>query len=130
MELKTRSRTTYDKTRHTRVTNAFDWTEAYFQLVLSQTPHLALGWHDRGTVNTIERKTLHELEQGHIGRAHRSHLHKLGEILRLICNLVKERSEGELLSLVCENGTLTLRRHTDRPEGALPAEMLQLFETS
>ena len=130
MELKTRSRTTYDKIRRTRVTNTFDWTEVYLQLVLSQTQHLALGWHDRGTFNTIERKTLQELEQGPVGRGHQNNLHKLGEVLERICELVKARGEGERLSLVCEAGTLTLRRHTDRPDGALPVEMLQLFKTS
>ena len=130
MELKTRSRTTYDEARNTRVTNSFEWTDVYLQLVLSQTQHLALGWHDRGTFKTIERKTLQELEQGPVGRGHHNNLHKLGEVLERICELVKARGEGGRLSLVCEAGTLTLRRHTDRPDGALPVEMLQLFKTS
>ena len=109
---------------------AYDWTGTYLQLVLSQTPHLALGWHDRGTFNTIKRKTLQELEQGPLGHAQHKNLYKLGEALRRICEIVRKQGEGKLLSLACEKGALTLRRRTDRPEGALPAEMLQLFKTS
>lgn len=119
MELKTRS----------RGRTMYDWTEAYLQLVLSQTPHLVLGLHERGTFDTIERKTLQELEQGPIGRAQHNNLLKLGEALKRTCEAVKEKGEGKLLSLVCESGGLTLRSHTDRPEGILPAEMLQLFKT-
>ncbi|KAH7087978.1 hypothetical protein BKA62DRAFT_627461 [Auriculariales sp. MPI-PUGE-AT-0066] len=127
MELKTRSRTTWDPVRRARVPNSIDWAESYLQLFLSQTQHHALGWHDRGTFTTIEHVTLAKLGERAEAKAQQANLRKLSVVLRQVVDAVKVQGDGKLLSLVCEDGVLTLRHRHDRPDGALPQELVPLL---
>lgn len=129
IELKTRSRTTWDPNSRTKVQNTFDWGESYLQMYLSQTEHHFLGWHDRGTFGTVEKRTLAALKRGKEGKAQEANLRKLAAALRAIVQLIKDQGEGKLLSLVCDGGVLTLRARTTGAAKALPDDVLALFAT-
>ncbi|KAH7087974.1 hypothetical protein BKA62DRAFT_729005 [Auriculariales sp. MPI-PUGE-AT-0066] len=119
IELKSRSRTTWDPARHSRVNNAFSW---------EKTQHHVLGWHERGTFTAIESETLDQLGQRAEGQAQQGNLCSLAKVLRSLIEVVKKHGERTLLTLVCEGGLLTLRRRLDRTNGALPQELHPLFK--
>ncbi|KAH7090042.1 hypothetical protein BKA62DRAFT_109705 [Auriculariales sp. MPI-PUGE-AT-0066] len=103
-----------------------NWVENYPQVLLSQTHHHFLGLHDFGRFTEVKRRTLEDMQNGVIGEEVEGDLKRLGKILVKILEVVRERDERELLSLVCQNGALSLRKRDDGRQ-AVPPEYVSFF---
>ncbi|KAI0642899.1 hypothetical protein C8Q79DRAFT_1012907 [Trametes meyenii] len=114
-------------TRADRFVHQFDWEEKYPQLLLSYTPHLFLGIHNRGLFDRVEKYSLGGAELRHVESDPniQATFRRLVSVLRTIQNLVKEHGKRGRLTLVCQNGVLGVyERTTDA--GVLPdAELLR-----
>lgn len=108
----------------------YNWKELYPQLFLSQTPHHFLAIHDRGRFLTIEKRRLETRTSTELVNAAKDlqvNLRKLRAALGKIQEMVKEEGERGRISLVCENGVLSVFERVGR-EGCLPDEFMARFE--
>ncbi|KAI0671204.1 hypothetical protein C8Q78DRAFT_1131581 [Trametes maxima] len=115
-------------TRAERFVHQFDWAEKYPQLLLSYTPHLFLGIHNRGLFDHVEKYSLGGAELQHVETDPdiQAAFRQLVSVLRTIQNLVKEHGKRGRLTLVCQNGVLRVyERTTDA--GVLPDSELARF---
>ncbi|KAI0354854.1 hypothetical protein OH77DRAFT_1404162 [Trametes cingulata] len=116
-------------TRSKKYVDQFDWAEQYPQLLLSSTPHLLLGVHDRGTFERVKKHALGSAEMRHVEtdpRIQRA-FGQLVAVLRTIQALVKERGERGRLSLVCQDGVLKVYERTS-DAGCLTESELARFK--
>ncbi|KAL7279612.1 hypothetical protein ACG7TL_006018 [Trametes sanguinea] len=113
--------------RSARYIHEFNWDEKYPQLVLSQTPHLYLGGHDRGTFQHIHKYRLGGSELQNVERASQQIFKQLVSILRTIQQLLKDHGGQGSLSVVCQwDGTLQVYKRTSNA-GLLPESELARF---
>ncbi|KAI9065981.1 hypothetical protein FKP32DRAFT_1566831 [Trametes sanguinea] len=113
--------------RSVRYIHEFSWDEKYPQLVLSQTPHLYLGGHDRGTFQQIRKYRLGGSELRHVESASQQIFKQLVSILRTIQQLMKDHGRQGSLSLVCQSdGALKVYKRTS-DAGLLPESELTRF---
>ncbi|KAI0329008.1 hypothetical protein GY45DRAFT_1280600 [Cubamyces sp. BRFM 1775] len=105
-------------TRSERNVDQFDWNEQYPQLLLSDTPHLFLGVHNRGTFQRIKKHALgsSELQQVETDAALQKTFRQLVAILRSIQQIVKTHGDRGRLSLVCEGGVLQVYERIDNSD--------------
>lgn len=115
--------TTVSKMRHAR----FDWSEAYSQLFLSQTPHHFLAVHDRGRFNMVEKRKLGSEDLDDIEETTQIALWKLMQALDTIKNMVVEHGKSGRLSLVCQAGEMKVYERSSQ-ESCLPEDVLKKFE--
>lgn len=115
-------------TRSQNYVDQFDWAEQYPQLLLSYTPHLFLGVHNRGTFDRVKKHALGSAElrpvetDPKIQRAFR----QLVAILRTIQDLVKSQGQRGRLTLLCQDGLLKVYKRTSNA-GVLPEDELARF---
>lgn len=115
-------------TRSQNFVDQFDWAEQYPQLLLSYTPHLFLGVHNRGTFDRVKKHVLGSAElrpvetDPKIQRAFR----QLVTILRTIQDLVKSHGQRGRLTLLCQDGLLKVYQRTSNA-GCLPEDELVRF---
>ncbi|KAI8986168.1 hypothetical protein BD414DRAFT_51449 [Trametes punicea] len=117
-------------TRSERYVNNLDWKEIYPQLLLSYTPSLYIGLHNRGTFRRIEKYTLGSSELRHVETdpTIQQTMRQLVSVLRTIQQLVKEHGERGKLSLVCRGGFLKVHERTS-DAGTLPDSELARFRS-
>jgi hypothetical protein len=105
----------------------FDWSEAYPQLFLSQTPHHFLAVHTRGRFNTIEQRKLGSSDLSQIDKTAQTALWKLRQALGIIKDIVVEHGKTGRISLVCQGGEMKVyERSSD--VSCLPEDILKRFE--
>ncbi|KAI0365689.1 hypothetical protein BV20DRAFT_1027527 [Pilatotrama ljubarskyi] len=117
-------------TRSKKYVDQFDWAEKYPQLLLSSTPHLFLGVHDRGTFERVKKHALGSAEMRHVEtdlRMQRA-FGQLVAVLRSIQELVKEHGQRGRLSLVCQDGVLKVYERTS-DAGCLTEDELARFRS-
>ncbi|KAI0775565.1 hypothetical protein BD413DRAFT_278470 [Trametes elegans] len=117
-------------TRSQLYVKQFDWNEQYPQLLLSYTPHLFLGVHNRGKFDRVKKHTLGDTELRHVEKD--EHLQRtfrqLITILRTIQDLVKEHGQDKNLTLLCNDGaTLKVYERTSGT-GCLTEKELERFK--
>ena len=76
------------KTRSARNVETFDWTAAYIQLFIGQTPNLFTGVHRAGTFYDIHKNTMDSPELVAASKAAQTALKKLRRLLDEICYIV------------------------------------------
>jgi hypothetical protein len=106
----------------------FDWSEAYPQLFLSQTPHHFLAVHTRGRFNTVEHRKLGSSDLSQVDKTAQTALWKLRQALGVIKDIVMEHGKTGRLSLVCREGEMKVyERSSD--VSCLPEDILRRFES-
>jgi hypothetical protein len=105
----------------------YDWSEAYPQLFLSQTPHHFLAVHHKGRFNTVEKRKLGSPALKDAENAAQTRLWQLRQALDIIKDIVVERGKSGRLSLVCQEGEMKVyERSSDM--SCLPDDILKKFE--
>ena len=102
-------------TRSARYIDQFNWQEKYPQLLLSSTPQLFLGAHNRGTFERVYKHALGNPSLRHIEQDNRimRAFKQLVSILRTIQQLVKIYGDRGRLSLLCRgDGVLKVYERT------------------
>jgi len=107
----------------------FDWSEAYPQLFLSQTPHHYLAVHDRGGFTEVIKRKLgsSDEEMQAATEAAQVSLQQLRQALGTIQNIVVEQWKDGRLSLVFQNGELKVYERVSQAS-CLPEHILKKFE--
>ncbi|KAF9259086.1 hypothetical protein L218DRAFT_963957 [Marasmius fiardii PR-910] len=120
VELATISKKRFDQ-------SAYDWEEVAVQMLISGTPQLYLGIHDRGRFQEVKQKSFSEsVELQRAEENVKSALIKLRRVLEDIKKLAVENGEDGRLSLVCTDGELKVyKRKSD--DSCLPADFLDEF---
>ncbi|EIW52480.1 uncharacterized protein TRAVEDRAFT_61376 [Trametes versicolor FP-101664 SS1] len=115
-------------TRSQNYVDQFDWAEQYPQLLLSYTPHLFLGVHNRGTFDRVKKHALGsaELRPVETGPKIQRAFRQLVAILRTIQDLVKAQGQRGRLTLLCQDGLLKVYKRTSNA-GCLPEDELVRF---
>ena len=106
----------------------FNWSEAYPQLFLSQTPCHFLGVHDRGRFDTIEQRRLGSGDLRSIEQSLQGVLWQLRFLLDIIKELVVEHGRSGRLSLVCQGGELKVYTRSSK-DSCLPEDILARFDS-
>ncbi|KAI6103155.1 hypothetical protein EDD16DRAFT_1727661 [Pisolithus croceorrhizus] len=89
-----------------------DWKEFYPQLYLSQTLHLYLAKHTRGTFSPVEKFQLYSEGMAVHARGAEAAMAKLEVLLNAILKAVRKHGEGVPLSLVYRAGKLQLYKRS------------------
>ncbi|KAI0265703.1 hypothetical protein BC834DRAFT_175025 [Gloeopeniophorella convolvens] len=108
--------------------HTLDWSELYPQLVLSQTPMLRLGVHERGTFTHVQEWRLGTSELAEQRAVTTAQLVRLARVLEDVQALAIARGPGSVgkISLLCEGGELRMYVRTDG-KSCLPADMIARF---
>jgi hypothetical protein len=114
---------TVSKLRHA----TYNWSEAYPQLFLSQTPHHFLAVHEKGRFHMVEKRKLGSSDLQDVERAVQKSLHKLRQALGTIKDIVVKHGESGRLSLVCQGGELKVYERSSQVS-CLPEDILKNFE--
>ena len=114
------------KTRSARNVESFDWADAYPQLYLGQTPTSIIGVHRSGTFFEKREKKMNSPQLKDVARVAQRNLKQIGQLLREIRGLVKERGGERKFSLLCRSGVLQLVERTSA-DSLLPVEVLERF---
>ncbi|KAI0265693.1 hypothetical protein BC834DRAFT_1033087 [Gloeopeniophorella convolvens] len=114
--------------RSTYFVHALDWSELYPQLVLSQTPMLRLGVHERGTFTRVQEWGLDAPDLAPQRAATNAQLVRLARVLEDVQALAISRGPGPVgkISLLCEGGELRVYVRTDS-KSCLPTDMIARF---
>jgi len=105
----------------------FDWSDAYPQLYLSQTPYHHLAVHRGGTFFSIAKREIGKKDLVAIESKAQPGFKKLRKILGEIQTRVKKGGADGRISLVCKNGVLKVHERTSK-ESCLSEDSLALFE--
>jgi len=102
-----------------------NWSKAYPQLYLSQTPHIHHAFHKNGTFKSVKKFVLGQSELADTDKCAQVGFKKLRKLLGDIKSLVLKHGPMRV-SLVCVGKTLSVYRI---PEGqsCLPEDALALF---
>lgn len=115
------------KTRSERNAKAMDWRTIYPQLLLGQTHTTVIGVQRQGEFFKIRKATLDaahlEVQRQRVQPA----LKKLRVLLEEIQNIALERGRDARISLLCQDGVLSLVERVSDKE-LLPKYILQRFE--
>jgi hypothetical protein len=105
----------------------FDWSEAYPQLYLSQTPYHYLAVHRGGTFFSLAKREIGKQDLVAIERRAQLGFKRLRKVLGEIQTRVKKGGTNGRISIVCKNGVLKVHERTSK-ESCLPDDSLALFE--
>ena len=105
----------------------FDWSEAYPQLFLSQTPHHFLAVHFNGQFNKVEKRKLGSSDLQDVENRAQMSLRKLRQALGTINDIVVEHGKSGRLSLVCQGGEMKVYERRNQVS-CLPEAILKGFE--
>lgn len=107
--------------------NRFDWTESYPQLFLSQTRHHFLAMHENGRFSNVEKRKLGTADFAEASRDLQGALWGLRKALDAIRRVVLKHGRDGRLSLVCQNGELSVYER-DSAASCLPDSLLEKFD--
>jgi hypothetical protein len=99
--------------------------QVWLQLFLSQTPHLYIGRHDKGTFTEVQKLRLDDMAYATGGA--QVGLRKLVQVLKSIVELVKKEGKGRKLSLIFQSGVLKVHERLE-VEDCLPRDLMLKFE--
>ncbi len=102
------------------------WAETYPQLFLSQTPHLFLATHTKGTFTEVAQEELGSTKMVGMGVGFQSRFWRLKVALEAIQELAVLHGKDARLSLLCHKGELKVYSRKD-PRSCLPDDVLQRF---
>jgi len=105
----------------------FDWGDAFPQLYFSQTPGHYLAVHRTGTFFSIAKRKIGENDLVAIEKRAQTGFRKLRKVLGEIQTMVKEGGASRRISLVCQDGVLTVHERNSK-ESCLPEDLLALFK--
>jgi len=105
------------------------WLKYYPQLYLSQTPHIFMARHTLGNFHTIRKWQLGSPGLAHIAETFTDRLKKLRLALGAIREIVIARGKSGRLSLVFQDGELTVFERISKAD-CLPPEVLARFEVN
>ncbi|KAL0960466.1 hypothetical protein HGRIS_005509 [Hohenbuehelia grisea] len=105
----------------------FDWKEAFPQLWLSQTQHHFMAVHDRGVFSSMRKARLDSEGMVSLEKESQWGFKMLRKVLEEIQKVVIGYGETGRLSLVCENGALSIWERK-MEDGCLPDELMRLFD--
>jgi hypothetical protein len=103
-----------------------DWSKHYPQLYLSQTPHIFMATHTRGNFHTVRKWQLGSPDLTRIAETFTDRLKKLRLALGVIREVVIARGKSGRLSLVLQDGELTVFERISKAD-CLPPEVLARF---
>jgi len=107
----------------------FQWKEAYPQLFFSQTAQHYLATHKHGRFFNITKTKLVSEKLQEVERELQCVFKKVGKVLDEIERLVVARGKEGRLSLVCNNGILSVYER-ERDESLLPDVAVKFFESA
>lgn len=102
-----------------------NWSKAYPQLFLSQTPHIHHAFHKQGTFTSVKKFTLGQSGLADVDKNAQVGFKKLRKLLGYIKSLVLEYGVVRI-SLVCVGKTLSVYR-IPQGESCLPGDALAHF---
>lgn len=114
---------TISEKRHSQ----FDWSEAYPQLFLSQTPHHHLAVHDRGRFKMVEKRQLGSASLKVVEKKGQTALRQLRQALDIIKDVVAQHGKAGRLSLVCQEGQMKVYERSSNVS-CLPEKIMEKFE--
>jgi hypothetical protein len=102
------------------------WSKHYPQLYLSQTPHIFIATHTQGKFHTVRKWQLGSPDLTRIAETFTDRLRKLRLALGVIREVVIARGKSGRLSLVLQDGELTVFERISKAD-CLPPEYLARF---
>jgi hypothetical protein len=106
---------------------AFEWSELFGQMLLSQTPLLFMGIHRSGLFDRIERRVLGTSDFADAERKAQENLKALRKALAAIQKVVVASGQRGRLSLVCRNGEMKVYSRSSSEE-CLPGAIMKRFD--
>jgi hypothetical protein len=104
-----------------------DWADTYPQLYLSQTPHLYLAKHSRGSFTSAEKFNLAGSTLVSYAKQAEEGMGKLKAMLGEVLAEVKEAGSGVGLCLICVGGQLALYKRKEGTGKSVGKEILSRF---
>ncbi|KAJ8503210.1 hypothetical protein ONZ45_g11065 [Pleurotus djamor] len=106
-----------------------NWSDVYPQIYLSQTPHLFIGLHHRGTFTRLVQENLGSPPMRRIYAAEQPKMKMLRWLLGDIQKRLRKHGPDAKISLVCRGGVLGVYER-DSYDDCLPEEVLDYFNGS
>lgn len=116
------------KSRSARNVSKFDWTAAYIQLFLGQTPNLFIGIHRAGMFYDVQKSTMESAEMKVASETAQPALKKLRTLLEDIVFIALRHNTTGRLSLICKDEQLMIYERKSQ-SSFLPEEILDRFDS-